>query len=511
MSSPQRRGIDRYTLTSDLAPGVCQLISRSLLPLGVITAILSVYLAVSHSPGSIALALIGAGTCIVLSLWARYGIGLPLLPVIAIQHLFAYALPIAVLNPTVIAYSDATLLHGGIEVFIFLLALTGGWRFGMQIFSTSPPMAYTLHILAEEGGAGLRRIGYGLVAITSGYYLLQAMGLLALITGLLPSGSESLVTALVSAAGMCGFFVVALGIGSGEIPAYKTGIFWCLFAFNCIISASSLLLSSTTSFVATIAIGLFWGSERIPWKFLTIVIAVLGFLNLGKFEMRNRHWDALSDYAEALPMSQIPARYTEWVDASFTVLSTGETDTTKEQKTKRDNSLLARVNNLQNLLFVIDAVETEHIPLLLGSTYTLIPPLLIPRILWPDKPRTHEGQVMLNVHFGRQDLVSSFRTYIAWGLLPEAYGNFGTFWGAVILGVILGTFIAWVENASANKPVLSMEGFLVFTLFLNMASSFEMVASVLITSIFQSLIPVVLACMPFVYRSFIRRPEPDTP
>ncbi len=509
MSSPQRRGIDRFTLTSDLAPGVKQLILRSLLPTGLIFAVLTLSLAVSHSSGAVGFAFMGIGTYIVLSLWARYGIGLPLLPVIAIQHLFTYALPIAVQNETVLAYSDATLLHGSIEVLVFLLALGGGWRFGMQVFSPSPPMAYSLYILAEEGSAGLRRIGYGLIGVTSICYLLQALGLLNLVIDFLPSGSESVVNALVSGAGMCGFFVIALGIGSGEIPLYRTGLFWGLFLFDCLVSASALLLSAPTSFVATVAIGLFWGSERIPWKFLTVVVAILGFLNLGKYEMRERYWDPLVDYTNTLPLSQIPARYAEWADTSLTVISSGENSAIKDQKKKKDNSILARVNNLQNLLYVMDAVETDHIPLLLGSTYTLIPPLLIPRILWPDKPRTHEGQVMLNVHFGRQDLISSYRTYIAWGLLPEAYGNFGSFWGSIVLGVVLGGFIAWVENASANKPVLSMEGFLVFTLFLNMAASFEMVASVLITSIFQSLIPVVIACMPFVYRNYVRRPEPD--
>ena len=511
MNPPLRRGIDRYTLTSDLTPGVRGLISKSLLPMGISIAVLTLYLAMNQLAGVVGFVLMSVGTYIVLSVWMEYGIGLPLLPVIAVQHFFTYALPIAVQNETILAYPDATLLHGGIEVLVFLLALSGGWRFGMQVFSPSRPMAYTLYILAEEGSSGLRRIGYSLAVVTSIFYLLQSLEWLTILIGFLPSGSEAVVNALISASCMCGFFIIALGIGSGEIPSYKTWLFWGLFIFNCLISAASLLLSATTGFVTTVVIGLFWGSNKIPWKFMTIVIVILGFLNLGKFEMRERYWDPLADYTDAPSFSQIPARYAEWADTSLTVLSAGENSEIKDQKKKKDNSILSRVNNLQNLLYVIDAVETEHVPLLLGSTYTIIPPLLIPRILWPDKPRTHEGQVMLNVHFGRQDLISSNRTYIAWGLLPEAYGNFGPFCGAIILGLVLGGFIAWVENASANKPILSMEGLLVFTLFLNLTASFEMVASVLITSIFQSLIPVIIACMPFVYRSYMRRPEPDAP
>jgi uncharacterized membrane-anchored protein len=66
------------------------------------------------------------------------------------------------------------------------------------------------------------------------------------------------------------------------------------------------------------------------------------------------------------------------------------------------------------------------------------------------------------------------------------------------VGACIGVFFAWIEKLVAHKLLLSIEGFLSFTLFLGMANSFEMVASVLITSIFQSLFPVILASMPFV-------------
>jgi hypothetical protein len=116
---------------------------------------------------------------------------------------------------------------------------------------------------------------------------------------------------------------------------------------------------------------------------------------------------------------------------------------------------------------------------------------------------------MLNVHFGRQSRADSFTTYIAWGLLPEAYGNFGSTWGAVILGVVLGGLFAWLENLTASKPLLSLEGMVTFALFIGLASSFEMVSSVLITSLFQSVVTIALACFPFVQRMTVIRPEEE--
>jgi hypothetical protein len=215
-----------------------------------------------------------------------------------------------------------------------------------------------------------------------------------------------------------------------------------------------------------------------------------------------------------MSIADMPASYEEWSVVSFNAIlandlrkHSGAND--EVSQTNKNQTLLDRVDNLQNLLFVEDAIETEHVSPLKGKTYWLIPPLLVPRILWPDKPRSHEGQVLLNVHFGRQDLDSTLSTYIAWGLLPEAYGNFGQFYGSIGLGLVLGVFFAWVENYTARKLLVSTEGLISLSLFMNLMNSFEMVASVLVTSTFQSMVIVVAASAPFVRRIKNPRPEPE--
>ena len=146
----------------------------------------------------------------------------------------------------------------------------------------------------------------------------------------------------------------------------------------------------------------------------------------------------------------------------------------------------------------------------MGKTYALIPPLFIPRVFWPDKPRTHEGQVMLNLHFGRQATIEQTeQTYIAWGLLPEAVGNFGIVGGPIFLGGILGWILGWLERVSLYKRIFSVEGLILIGTLLLFAGSYEMVASVLLTATFQFLVAVMIGGL-MLLAVFGRSEQPES-
>ncbi len=508
--------IDRYAEIGALAVSVQRLIKRGVWPLVICLCFEMMVLSFTGNPGTQAFMLISVGSVIVLLVWSSAGEGLPIVPMLAFQTLIAYGLPIINNNETVMAYSQDYMTEAGAEVLIFCFALAGSWKFGMQVFQTSSPMCYALQGFDEERMTKLSRLGVTLMVSASAFELLQSINLLDFILGMLPSGSSSIVNVLLSAVSACGFFLTAMLIGKGSTSSGTRVLFWSLLFLHCFISASAFLLSSTITIIFSVLIGLFWGGGRVPWRFITIVVCVIGFFNLGKFTMRETYWHAGdTDQIPVFRLDEMPARYGEWIDASISAIKAEDEEPTskvsrlefEQAKKKKSQSIGERINNLQNLLYVIDAVEAGKIEPLGGATYSLIPPLLVPRIIWPDKPRTHEGQVLLNVHFGRQDLNSTFQTYVAWGLLPEAYGNFGPIAGALFIGGMLGLGFAWVEKLTARKVLLSMEGFLSFTLFLGMANSFEMVASVLVTTIFQSFIPIILASKPFTERVVPRRIE----
>jgi hypothetical protein len=506
MSLPAVRSpaLERQADIGTLALSVRWLLRRANGPLALLLGIETAYLAVSGAPGATAFALIAGGSWLALAIWQRQGLGLPLLPVLVFQALLTYGLPIATGHRVVRVYPASEVAQAGFEVLIFCGSLIAAWWLAMKTLTPASATCHALHGLRSRPAESLRRVGFALLLGSTLYSVLLSLDLLDFVFSLLPEGSYSLLAPIVSAASTGGFFLLALFIGSREIGPLGRCVFWTLLVGNCALGAADFLLSAPATMLAAVALGLFWSTARMPWRYLLIALALLSFFNLGKFAMRERYWTTDADERPQFALRDLPERYTAWTKASLALLhaqtSAPASGFKKTKPATERQTLLERINNLQNLLFVIDAVEADHIALLGGQTYTMIPPLLVPRILWPDKPRSHEGQVLLNVHFGRQDLDATATTYIAWGLLPEAYGNFGPRFGALALGLFLGLLCAAIEAFTARKLLFSLEGLLAVAVLLTVMNSFEMVASVLITAIFQAAVPIFLASFFFVER-----------
>jgi hypothetical protein len=430
---------------------------------------------------------------------------------LAVQNLLIYGVPILVSHEVILTFTADELFTAGREVLILNVAMAGSWLLSMRMFQPGLPYSYVFFEINREGIKGWRRMGFSMIVSATTFQVLLGLNLLGGLYAILPNGSDSLINTLVSVVGACGFFLVSMVIGGGAAPVTEKTAFWVLLTINALISASGFLLAGAAAYLISVAAGLFWSGGRVPWRFLAIAFLGLTFLNVGKTTMRERYWGTDESRAADISISQMPAHYAEWADVSLNAILENS-ESTRDQSAlgspikNKNQTLLDRLDNLQNLLFVVDAMDFGHVKPLYGKTYSLIPPLLIPRVLWPDKPRSHEGQILLNVHFGRQDLNSTFTTYIAWGLLPEVYGNFGPITGSLLLGVFLGVSFAWMENFLARKLLVSTEGLIALSIFMNLMNSFEMVASVLVTSMFQSIMVIVIASAPFVRR--MRNPRP---
>lgn len=443
----------------------------------------------------------------VLSHWVSFRkLGIPLMPILVGQHALLYALPLVVTNPTLEFVSSSVIHAAGFSSLLFVLAVWMGWvltvgREGEQIRSR-------WNFDFDKGSEGSQRCLVLAFTLLGSSLLFQVAARTGILFDIIPWSFFSIVRTGADAAGALGGLLGGLVIG-GKRRSSGAWIFWILVGSICLLSIADILISAASGIVLAVAVGLALGLRKVPWVFLVCTFGIIGFLNQGKFDMRSRYWkDSDKGNVTNIGFSDLPNFYSEWIGASLNKFM-GEGLPGGGATEDKGQSLLDRVDNFQNLTYVLEVMDRFGMKPLNGETYTLVPKLLIPRIVWPGKPRAHEGQVLLNLHFGRQASEEETQmTYIAWGLLPEAVGNFGRYLGPLIVGAFIGFIIGWLERVSRGIRVFSVEGIVLFALLLKLAGSYEMVASVLVTSIFQFLV-ICLAGGFLLYFMFGR--SEDTP
>ncbi len=274
-------------------------------------------------------------------------------------------------------------------------------------------------------------------------------------------------------------FLLTMQWGRGDLPQRDRVVTTVCIVLQFIFLASSLVMRSGASLVLLGIIGFFFGARRVPWLVLIVVVASLGILHNGKFHMRGKYW--FDDVPQKVELTDLPAYYQEWFMAGMA----GDDETNNEEAS---SSLLERSSLIQMLCLVVD--ESPHRrPFLGGETYGHILGQFIPRFLWPDKPRGHVSTYRLSIYYGLQDEDATTRATIAFGLVPEAYANFGLL-GVVGLGFLIGAVYKIFTRWSLNSPLFSPAGMLVILL---TAWSFqtELTLSAWLGSFFQATIALM--------------------
>jgi len=416
--------------------------------------------------------------------------GLPILPIFLTQQGLVYAMPLFAYRHEIPSNYEKVLLTSSIVTCLFFLCLMGGWSFVIkrgERTSSKFDLSLGKGIDAEKKCFTLAS---GLLFLAVLFHFSSRTGL---IWDLLPPslrGFFPIIRTFASAAAMLGALLGGLVLGKVAEPGKKI-LFWVLILIICLFSMADVLISAASSIVLASIVGMALGKGKPPWVLLAVTLAIVAFLNQGKTDLRERYW-VPGTLTTELHFEKMPEFYLDWIETSSSAMF-GSSDKNSVAP-EEGMSIFERINNLQNTLYVVDAIEYKNRPILMGETYSLIPPLFIPRALWKNKPFAHEGQAILNVHFERQaSREDTEKVFIAWGLLPEAIGNFGVWGGPIIFGCILGAALGWLERTSMRKRVMSVEGFILGGLLLITAGSYEMVASVLLTSTFQFLVAVSIA------------------
>ena len=111
-----------------------------------------------------------------------------------------------------------------------------------------------------------------------------------------------------------------------------------------------------------------------------------------------------------------------------------------------------------HMVLLAQSKTPDSIDYLGGATYALLPNILVPRFIDSDKPISGAGMELINIHYGIFTSAAEALTSIGWGLVAEAYSNYGypcVIGIALILGVLLGALHNWSTSAALiSMPTL---------------------------------------------------------
>lgn len=408
--------------------------------------------------------------------WAKHGRNwFPAFEITMLTCVAFYAIPLLGGHRELEAYDSDAITEAAGLIVLYLAA--ANLAFNASRSNPRPPPWATSSLLPEKM---MRYLPLGM-ALNSVYLYFD------IFTQLIPYNLAGSFRALFFGLGIICTFVLSREWGLGRVDARTRGMFILNLVVQILFLTAQLYLIRAISLLALSLIAYASSRRRVPWLVVGVALPMLALLHAGKPDMRRIYWE---DNNPMPTVTQLPAFFTEWIGYGL-----GAGDSPEVEETR--SSLFERASLIQMLCLSVDQVP-ELRPYLNGQSYVDIPALFIPRFIWPDKPSSLMANVRLGMHFGLIDPDSPYKVSIAFGMISEAYLNFGIL-GPPLLGLFTGLFFKRVALLSQNVPQLSALGLLTILL---TAWSFqaEFVLATWVSSIFQA--AVVCIGMPLAYRKF---------
>jgi hypothetical protein len=413
--------------------------------------------------------------------------GLPLFPLLAINYLFTHSFPLVSHNSAIAEYSPT-------EHFISSLAVAGFLGIATITWMCYVKEAQTNYASLKEFNPKQVFVFFTSILILGiVYQIASSSGYLWIV---LPSSVVSALRIITS--GLNAFAVITLSylMGSKMLKKIQVAFFLMVMACLIFVSGASLYLNIPGFYILFASMGWMFAAKKIPWRLLVVSFIVIAFLNIGKGTTRHYYWNIrdtgvqLSEYTEV---------YQYWIHNSLEEIQKPTQDILGQNAIEEENqNSLANRSSVVHMLLKVQTETGTQKSYLWGTTYAIVPQLLIPRFLNPDKIRGGEANHILSVHYGLQSQEQTLTTSIGWGLLQEAYANFGWL-GCLCLGAFLGNLYGWVTRWSMNVSSLSFR-FLVALIFMTLAFKAEITMGIFISVIFQSLV-VLSAIRMFLMKS----------
>lgn len=412
-------------------------------------------------------------------LWARrQDTSFPIFQTFMITGINSFALPLLGGHELLNRYPPGSVSAASWGVILFQGCALASYHFVQGLPRESPWWTTPLFQRSID-----RYLRIGLVVTTT-------YGAIARFTTIIPTEMIGVSRAVVFGIGILCTFLMSRAWGAGDLSRRDKVLLCFMLGLQVIFLISSLFLVGAVSIIILALLGYISGGKRLPVLALVTIFLSLAVLHNGKSAMRMKYWEG----EKPLPtLSQLPDFFAEWVTYG---LQRPDSEGGRERRFA-SLRLIERTSLLHMLTLVVDATPARQ-PFLDGETYTHIIPQLIPRFFWPDKPIGHVSTQRLATYYGLQTEEDTLKTTIGFGMLVEAYANFG-YIGMAALGIIIGALSKLAGIWSKYSPLVSYPGLLMVLL---MAWSFqiELPLSAWLSSLYQATLAVL--GVPFLVKLF---------
>lgn len=396
-----------------------------------------------------------------------------------------YAVPIFSEHQAIMGYNESVLTKAVLLVVVFQASALLGSLLGGYTFHRSNEPSFWQREFVSEGS--LHFTSYTMM--TTSLWLLVSN-----FTDLVPSEFYGTFRAIFFGIGTLSNFIQARMWGAGQLTSSQKGFFALNILVQITLQNLSLLLISGLITTLLALVGYFSSARRIPWLVCLIGLAVFGVLHNGKHQMRKAHWEW---GAAPVTLLTIPEYLTEWV--GYGLAGTIEQQDEQAVRSSSTANIFQRASLIQIVSYAVDTVPMPT-PYLEGATYTLIPPQVIPRFMWPNKPSPNDSVKILSVRLGVLSEEQAETTSIGYGLIAESYVNFG-FSSTGILGFVLGWLLRRAALATAECGTLSAGG-IFRILCLAWCLNTETTLAVWLSSFYQAFVAIFVPL--FVLQSLFR-------
>lgn len=421
--------------------------------------------------------LILSGSALPSLLWAKRGnYSFPVFEVFMLTGINTYAIPLLTGHSQLVHYSDNTITTAGSAIFLFQVVAIFVYLTTTGLSKRSP--VWTQEVVTRQITDYL---AYGM-AITTIYTIVSAF------TNWIPHDLNSVLRAACFGLGIISTFIQARMWGEGTLPHSRQGVFVFQLFLQLFFSWAALFLIGGLSILVLALLGYVSGGKKIPFFAIAIVLPIVAILHNGKSMMRDKYWEGK---APRPTITELPSFYHEWVGYGL--------QSAEDQTTRREAPKVLDRTSLFHMFCLVVSLTPDPLPYLAGETYAFVPGQFIPSFFWKDKPPAHIATNTLSVYYGLQVMEATVKTTIAFGLLTEAYANFGLF-GMGLIGACFAFCFKKIGCWAAHSPMLSYPGLVLIVL---MAWSFqaELTFAAWSGSLYQAC--VVVLGIPFLIRSFL--------